>query len=90
MHPFYGMVPKPKVNSALLKQIARETEGMFFMARNEKDMRQVYDTIDQLEKTKHEAPLYSRYFDIFIPILLMIIGLLFVEQILVSFVWFSI
>ena len=89
MHPFYGMIPKPKVNSALLQQIARETGGMFFMARNERDMREVYDTIDRLEKTKHEAPLYSRYFDIVIPILLMSIGLLFLEQVLSSFVWFS-
>jgi len=90
MHPFYGMIPKPKVNSALLQQIARETGGVFFMAQDEHDMRHVYDTIDQLERTKHEAPLYSRYIDLVIPVLLLCIGLLFLEQLLLSFVWFSV
>jgi Ca-activated chloride channel family protein len=90
MHPFYGMIAKPKVNSVLLQQIAHETGGMFFMARDEHDMREVYETIDCLEKTKHETPLYSRYFDVFIPILLISVGLLFIEQILSSFIWFSV
>lgn len=90
MHPFYGMMPKPRVNSALLQQIARETGGTFFMAQNEQDMRSVYNTIDSLERTKHEAPLYSRYVDIFIPALLLAIGGIFLEQLLSSFVWFSV
>ncbi len=90
VHPYYGLVAKPKVNTSLLQQIARKTGGVFFMARNERDMREIYDTIDQLEKTKHEAPLYSRYKDLFAPFVLGIILLLLVEQFLSSFVWFSI
>lgn len=90
IHPLYGMVAKPKVNAALLKKIARETGGKFFMAHNAKDMRAIYDTIDTLEKTKHEAPLYSRFYDLFAPFVCALIGLLVVEFFLSSFVWFSI
>jgi Ca-activated chloride channel family protein len=90
MHPLYGMVAKPKVNVSLLKQVARETGGRFFMAHNAKDMRTIYDTIDELEKTKHEAPLYSQFFDVYSPFVCALLGLLTLELIVSSFVWFSI
>lgn len=90
MHPLYGMVAKPKVNVGLLKQIARETGGKFFMAHNAKDMRTIYDTIDTLEKTKHEAPLYSRFFDLFTPFVAALIAVLTLELLISTFVWFSI
>lgn len=89
LHPLYGMVAKPKVNALLLQKIANDTGGRFFMAHNARDMRSVYDTIDHLEKTKHEAPLYSRYFDIFVPCIFVIIILLSVQQLFSTFVWFS-
>lgn len=90
-HPLYGgMIQKPKVNAALLKEIARETGGQFFMAHNDKDMRSIYDTIDQLERTKHESPLYSRYFDIYGWFALVFLLVLICEQILAATVWFSI
>ncbi len=89
-HPaFGGIVQKPKVNGPLLKKIARETGGAFFMARNDKDMRSIYDTIDHLERTKHESPLYSRYVDIYSWYAIVILLLLLVEQFLASFVWFG-
>lgn len=90
MHPLYGIVPKPKVNAPLLQKVARDTGGSFFMAYNARDMRSIYDTIDRLEKTKHEAPLYSRYFDIFVPLVLGCIALLGLQQLLATFIWFSI
>jgi len=90
-HPLYGgMIQKPKVNAALLKEIARETGGKFFMAHNDKDMRSIYDTIDQLERTKHESPLYSRYFDLYGWFVLVSIIVLFFEQLLATTVWFGI
>ena len=63
MHPFYGMVQRPKVNSALLTHFAQSSGGQFFMAHNAQDMRRIYDTIDKLETTKHEIPLFSRATD---------------------------
>ncbi len=90
-HPLYGgMIQKPKVNAALLKEIARETSGQFFMAHNDKDMRSIYDTIDQLERTKHDSPLYSRYFDIYGWFALIIILVLLYLQLLATTVWFGI
>ncbi len=90
MHPLYGLIPKPKINKTLLTKIAQETGGKFFLARNSKDMRTIYDTIDTLEKTTHETSLFNKYYDIFIPFVWGIIILLFVELILSTTIWFGI
>jgi len=87
MHPFYGLVMLPKINKELLTHIAAETDGEFFQARNAHDMRTIYDTIDSLEKTEIETPIFSRCFDFFIPILLVVIVLLLIELICATFVW---
>lgn len=89
-HPFYGYIAKPKVNVPLLQHISRETGGKSFLAKNEHDMRSIYDVIDRLETTQHEAPLYDRYFDVFGPFLIVVLFLLLLELILSSFVWFGI
>ncbi len=90
MHPFYGMVVMPKVNAELLTQIAQETGGKFFMARNAKDMRTIYDTIDLLEKTETEMPVFSNYWDIFIPFVCGALFLVFAELLLSTFMWFAV
>lgn len=89
MHPLYGAVMMPKVNADLLTMIAQQTGGKFFMARNAKDMRTIYDTIDSLEKTEVEAPVFSNYWDIFIPFVWIAFCMLILEILLSSFVWFS-
>jgi len=86
----YGIARSPGVNAPLLKQIAQETGGKFFMAKNAKDMRSIYDTIDALEKTDNETPVFSNYWDIFIPFVWAIIGLLMIELVVSTFVWFGI
>ncbi len=90
IHPLFGRIPKPKVNRKLLEQIAHHTGGQFFMARNAQDMRDVYDTIDKLEKTEHEAPVFTRYYDIYAPALLAVLSLLCLELILTTWMWFGI
>ncbi len=90
MHPLYGFVAKPKVNEALLQKIARETGGTSFMAQNAKDMREIYNTIDSLERTKHETPLYSKYDDLYVPIALVLLVVNIIQVGLSSFRWFSI
>lgn len=89
-HPVFGLIQKPKVNAPLLKDIARQTGGIFFMAHNDRDMRSIYDTIDQLERTKHESPLYSRYVDIYGWFVLLVLLLVLGEQLLAATVWFGI
>lgn len=89
MHPFYGLVPKPKVNAELLSFIANQTSGQFFMARNAKDMRKVYDTIDQLEKTRHDVPVFGRSYDLLFPIGFTAFVCLMLYLILSIGVWFQ-
>ncbi|MDR3551037.1 MAG: VWA domain-containing protein [Candidatus Babeliales bacterium] len=88
-HPLYGLMELPRVNSDLLSMIANQTGGKFFMARSAKDMRDIYDTIDTLEKTEIETPVFSSYWDIFVPIVWIIFGLIMFELVLSAFVWFS-
>lgn len=89
VHPLYGVVAKPKVNKELLTRVAKKTGGQYFMAHNANDMRRIYDTIDQLERTEHETPIFSQYYDVFVPFVFLILSLVFGELILSSFVWFS-
>lgn len=88
MHPLYGMVAKPKVNKDLLTKIAVSTGGHYFLARSAADMRHIYDKIDALEKTEHEVPMFSLYYDLMIPFVAIIMGLLFCELLLSTYVWF--
>lgn len=87
-HPLFGPIRAPKINSLLLTRIAQETGGKYFLARSSHDMRTVYDTIDRLEKTKIEAPIFGNYHDLFIPFIWCILMLLCLELLLVSFWWF--
>lgn len=86
----YGPMVSPKVNRKLLQQIAQNTGGQFFMAHNAQDMRDIYDTIDSLEKTQQEAPLFTKYFDIYAPFLIIVLVLLLLELILTAGMWFGI
>ncbi len=90
MHPFYGMVRKPSVNKKLLDTIAQGTGGKSFMAHNAQDMRAIYDTIDALEKTEYETPIFSRYYDLFGYGVAAVLVLIFAELFLSTFVWFGI
>ncbi|RTL06674.1 VWA domain-containing protein [Candidatus Dependentiae bacterium] len=88
MHPFYGVVQKPKVNASLLGHIAHETGGQFFMARNATDMRKVYDTIDKLETTAHQVPVFGIYYDLLLPLGGVAFGMVFLYGIFSTLIWF--
>jgi Ca-activated chloride channel homolog len=49
----------------LLKRIADKTHGQFFRAAETKQLQQIYDTIDKLEKRKIEAPSYRQMQELF-------------------------
>lgn len=70
-----------KLNSALLKTFAQETGGHYFEAHHPQELQQIYATIDQLEKTEHEATIFSTYYELFIPFLIAAFCLL-------AFEWF--
>ena len=50
-----------EIDEALLDQIADETEGMYFRAKDEKGLKEIYETIGKLEKTKVETKEYANY-----------------------------
>ena len=87
--PFRGQFVVQGINSKLLETIAHETGDRFFLAHDAKDMRTVYDTIDSLEKTEYEAPLYNKYYDVFMPFVWALLGMLILEILLSSTMWFS-
>jgi Ca-activated chloride channel family protein len=77
------------VNSELLQRIARETGGQFYLARSRQDMRTIYDTIDKLETSAIETPLFSRYEDLGQWCLWGALGMLLGEWLLSSTIWFG-
>lgn len=88
-HPLYGWV-QIGVNKDLLSKIASKTNGQFFMAQNAHDMRTIYDTIDALEKSSLEQPVYTQGHDFFVPFVFAIMAFLIVELMMTTLVWFGI
>lgn len=50
-----------EIDEELLKFIASETEGQYFRATNNTKLKEIYDEIDKLEKTKIEEFKYTNY-----------------------------
>jgi Ca-activated chloride channel homolog len=88
-HPLYGPIRKPIVNKEILQHIAEKTGGKMFMAYNQTDMRLVYEIIDQLEKTKHDVPLFYHTRDMYIPFLFCSVIALSVELFLQTTFFFG-
>ena len=87
--PMHGLVQQGGVNKDLLTAIAQQTGGKFFMARNAKDMREIYNTIDTLEKTEQEIPLFTRWVDYYIPYVWALVALVLSELVLRTLIWFG-
>lgn len=49
------------INEEMLSGIATMTKGKFFKAKNEEKLKQIYEEIDKLEKTKIKTKVYKRY-----------------------------
>ena len=75
------------VDERLLQKIATETGGKFFRANNPKDMKFIYETINELEKTSYKTNIFSRYHEAFSSFLWLLLLLLLGELFLKLFVW---
>ena len=53
------------LDEPLLKRMAEKTNGQFFRAADTQQLRQIYETIDKLEKRKIEAPSYRQMRELF-------------------------
>lgn len=54
-----------EIDEDLLKSIAKETGGKYYRAASAEALKQVYDEIDQLEKTEVEITVYKRYQELY-------------------------
>ncbi len=70
------------LDTELLEKIAATTKGKFYRAWTEKDLADIYDEIDRLEKTPIEVTTSQRTADGFSLLLWMAIGLLLLEVLL--------
>ena len=70
---------KVEIDEALLKDIANETEGKYFRATNNTSLKEIYDEIDKLEKTKIEEFKYYNYQEKFRIFVFFAIGFLLLE-----------
>ena len=66
-------------NEDLLKNIAKNTGGLYFRATDNKKLEEIYDEINKLEKTEIEEFKYYNYNEKFRPLVLLALGLLFLE-----------
>ncbi len=73
---------KVQIDEGLLKEIATETGGEYFRATNNKSLREIYDKIDKMEKTKMKVTSYKKYKEWFYPFVLVALGLLLIEILL--------
>lgn len=70
------------LDEELLRKIANETGGRYFRAIDKEGLQNIYDQIDQLEKSKIEVISYKRYRELYLPFMLAALGFLLLEVIL--------
>lgn len=88
MDPLVGLQrAKDSANMSLLEYISRETGGKSFHANNPQEVRAVYDAIDALETSEHDAPEYHRYYEYFMPCLWIALLSLFAELWITTWIW---
>lgn len=70
------------VDEELLIQIADMTGGQYFWADRYDVLEQVYEDIDQLERTKIDVTEFTHHQDEFLPLLILALGLIILEVLL--------
>ncbi|NCD33884.1 MAG: VWA domain-containing protein [Spartobacteria bacterium] len=71
-----------EIDEKTLVNIAKTTDGLYFRATDLKELKKVYEEIDKLEKTEIEVQQYTRYEELFVPVLLAALVLLLLEKLL--------
>jgi len=70
---------KVNIDEKLLTQIANETGGKYFRAKDNESLKSIYSEIDKLEKSKIEVTALKRYTEKFFPLALAAAALLLLE-----------
>ncbi|MDG1194251.1 MAG: VWA domain-containing protein [Polaribacter sp.] len=71
-----------EIDEDLLKEIASETKGKYFRAIDNTSLKEIYNEIDKLEKTKIEEFKYYNYQEMYRSLVLLALGLLLLEFLL--------
>jgi len=71
-----------KIDEALLQQVAELTDGRYFRATSNEKLRDIYDEIDKLEKSKIDVTEFKKKKEEFLPFALLAFLLLMVEVLL--------
>jgi Ca-activated chloride channel homolog len=70
------------IDEQLLRRISDETGGRYFRARDKEGLENIYKQIDQMEKSKIDVVSYKRYRELFLPFVMVALGLLLLEVLL--------
>lgn len=73
---------KVNIDEKLMRQIAEETGGLYFRARDNESLKNIYREIDKLEKSKIEITTLRRYTERYFPFALAAAALLLLEMVL--------
>jgi Ca-activated chloride channel family protein len=71
-----------EIDEKTLRAIARTTDGKYYRATNNDELRDIYKEIDQLEKTRFNVQKVTKRYDIFQPFALASFACLFLEVLL--------
>ncbi len=86
-HPFAGrqrqMVPV-EIDEDMLRSVAANTGGQYFRATNKQTLREIYQEIGELEKTKIETRIYTDYEERYALFLWPAFGLILLELLLAN------
>jgi Ca-activated chloride channel family protein len=85
--PRYGkrrVAVKSEIDEELLKEIADKTGAAYYAARSEKELEDIYDEIDKLEKSDVKSKIYYEYTEQFARFVALALLLLLAEWILKS------
>ncbi len=73
---------KVEIDEDLLRYIARQTEGHYFRATDNSKLKEIYDEIDKMEKTKIEEFTYYNYSELYRIFVWIALGLVLIEWLL--------
>ena len=71
-----------EIDTKTLTDIAAATDGQFYRATNNKELKQIYKDIDKLEKTKMNVKKFSKRYEAYQPFAVVALLLLLVEIVL--------
>jgi len=72
----------PELDEKILREIARQTGGEYFRAKDEEALASIYKQIDEMEKSKIKVKEYTQYAELFPYFLWAGLGLILIETIL--------